>query len=351
MGANVLDEILGEASDLLNAAAEAQALGRLKMAGSYLLLAHARLVGLGKRFDLVASLALKQPPSSSISTCSINTFVENNGNGGNLLSTGGISSTTSTTSSLPDCKKGEALPSSDVTTSVIQGTSTSNNGTSLDKDDVALQLMSKLLPNGVKLDKAMLEHLAKSALELHKKRSPSTSSNQKNSSSSISFANTHDVSVINTIDSNSNATASNNRNGIAVAWTFQEHQQCVKLSGEGAKADTIAKILGTKSEAQVRAHLRVESEKERTTAFPLDNLQLKESANSVDPELESRDGTKLHSTNITGILGENCLLSSTVKTNTIDCRRIPSSARFNAREMIMGKGVLNHHPATAENER
>lgn len=48
---NVYDAVLGEAEDLLRAAHDAQALGRLKMASNYLLLLHARLVGLGKKFD------------------------------------------------------------------------------------------------------------------------------------------------------------------------------------------------------------------------------------------------------------------------------------------------------------
>ena len=49
------DALLGEAQDLMGAAAEAQALGRLKLASSYLLLLHARLVGLGKIFDRAIS--------------------------------------------------------------------------------------------------------------------------------------------------------------------------------------------------------------------------------------------------------------------------------------------------------
>ena len=49
--ASTIDEIINEANDLLQAAHEAQCLGRLRNASSYLLLAHARLVGLGRRFD------------------------------------------------------------------------------------------------------------------------------------------------------------------------------------------------------------------------------------------------------------------------------------------------------------
>ena len=50
-GYNVFDNVLQESADLAQAASEAQQLGRLKMASTYLLLLHARLVGLGRRFD------------------------------------------------------------------------------------------------------------------------------------------------------------------------------------------------------------------------------------------------------------------------------------------------------------
>eukprot|EP00956_Cyclotella_meneghiniana_P004901 scaffold6050_cov70-Cyclotella_meneghiniana.AAC.5 len=50
-GASFIDEIINESNDLLQAAREAQCLGRLRASSSYLLLAHARLVGLGRRFD------------------------------------------------------------------------------------------------------------------------------------------------------------------------------------------------------------------------------------------------------------------------------------------------------------
>ena len=50
-GATFIDEIINESNDLIQAAREAQSLGRLRAASSHLLLAHARLVGLGRRFD------------------------------------------------------------------------------------------------------------------------------------------------------------------------------------------------------------------------------------------------------------------------------------------------------------
>lgn len=53
---NAYDAILAESQDLMQAAAQAQQLGRLKMASAYLLLLHARLVGLGKLFDKIRPL-------------------------------------------------------------------------------------------------------------------------------------------------------------------------------------------------------------------------------------------------------------------------------------------------------
>ena len=278
MGANVLDEILGEASDLLNAAAEAQALGRLKTASSYLLLAHARLVGLGKRFDLVASLALKQPPVA-ISLSSNNTENTDPSYDKDLSKRAGMASKIDESSD-SECNAASS--------------------TTLLDDDVALQLMSKLLPNGVKLDKAMLEHLAKSALELHKKRSGKRST--------------------------ARSTEKDNVKGIAVAWTTEEHEQCVKLNAEGKNVEVISKSLKTKSVAQVRAHLRVESEKERANA-PLD-LQLEGNV-SVEPDSMGENVRKGKNTNN---------LSKQYSSEGIDRRKL---TRFNAKEMIMGKGILN----------
>jgi hypothetical protein len=70
---NVFDSILAESQDLLQAATEAQQLGRYKIAATYLILLHTRLVGLGKRFDKIKmtggptrpSLPSQSQPSSS----------------------------------------------------------------------------------------------------------------------------------------------------------------------------------------------------------------------------------------------------------------------------------------------
>ena len=49
--ADAVDEVLSEIEDLLRAARDAQSLGRLSHASGFLCLAHARLIGLGRRLD------------------------------------------------------------------------------------------------------------------------------------------------------------------------------------------------------------------------------------------------------------------------------------------------------------
>ena len=65
---HVYDTVLAEASDLMLAASEAQRLGRLKLASGYLLLLHARLVGLGKRFDKQGPLPPESPTDATPKT-------------------------------------------------------------------------------------------------------------------------------------------------------------------------------------------------------------------------------------------------------------------------------------------
>ncbi|KAL7544258.1 hypothetical protein ACHAWF_007637 [Thalassiosira exigua] len=63
--ANAVDEAIDEANALLRAAAEAQALGRLRTSYSCLLLAHSRLVGLGRRVDRSYCEAEEDSPSAT----------------------------------------------------------------------------------------------------------------------------------------------------------------------------------------------------------------------------------------------------------------------------------------------
>ena len=165
---NVYDAVLGEAQDLLGAARQAQALGRLKMASAYQLLLHARLVGLGKRFDR----APRSPPPTP----------------------------------------GPPTPP--------QPPSTEN----------PIHELAKFLPEHIELDSAMMEHLARAAMELQAQRT-----GRKISS---------DTQV-----QTSPATG--------IAWTDSEQSQIKALMKEG-KSDPsdLAANLTSRSEAQIKSYLK-----------------------------------------------------------------------------------------------
>ena len=121
---NVYDAVLGEAEDLLQAANQAQALGRLKMASAYQLLLHARLVGLGKRFDRAIVEDPPPPPPES-----------------------------------PDDSTSTSAPG----TPAAAGTPAAGE----DTPPPSVQELSKYLPSHIELDSTMMEHLARVAMELH----------------------------------------------------------------------------------------------------------------------------------------------------------------------------------------
>jgi len=297
MGANVLDEILGEASDLLNAAAEAQALGRLKMSNSYLKLAHPRLVGLGKRFDLVANLHLQLQPSG----CSNPTNRDNHTNHNHGAS-------------------------------ALDG-----NNAAADEEDtnLALKLMSALLPNGVKVDKTMLEHLSKAAMAFHKKRSSgqhhvnnnlastSTSGNVNVNADDEQAAGNHNASgeaaAISGNDGESNDksdNAANNDGGERdVVWTDQEHEKCMAATNKGKDALYVASLLGTKTVTQVQAYLKQQQQNGKGgVSASTGRNRLKLGKEDVKPEAWKRVN------------------------------------RFNAREMILGGGIYGTASASTAGE-
>lgn len=185
---NVYDAVLGEAEDLLKAAAEAQALGRLKMASAYQLLLHARLVGLAKRFDQAqvlqdASEAEADSPSSNVG---------------------------STESSSP-------------------------------VDSGLHSELAKMLPQNVEMDSAMIEHLARAAMELHHQRT-----GRRIASDSITEPPPKPSS------------------SASIAWTERE-KQTVQAALEAGTKDpaVISSKLKTRSEAQVKAYLRNSKERQK----------------------------------------------------------------------------------------
>jgi hypothetical protein len=211
---NVYDAVLGECEDLLQAASEAQALGRLKMASAFQLLLHARLVGLGKRFD--RATVIDDDPVVAASAP------------GTPVTPGEAAAPLSTTSSVA------STPTSAATTGEASGTVASTP----EKPAAAaasVQELSKYLPSHVELDSNMMEQLARVAMELHHQKT-----GRKNNSETQPMP-------------PSSPAAEKQPN---IAWTEQEKHQCQVLLDGGLPESEISRRMKSRTEAQVRAYLQ-----------------------------------------------------------------------------------------------
>jgi hypothetical protein len=195
---NVYDAVLGEAEDLLQAAAEARALGRLKMASAYQLLLHARLVGLGRRFD---SAQVQGPVPQAAGTSAAMS-----------VSTTGTAGSSPPSESTPDALHSE---------------------------------LAKMLPQNVEIDSAMMEHLARAAMELHHQRT-----GRRIASDNIT-----------------EPPPKPPPNTPSIVWTEQERNQVQRALAAGNTNPTaIASQLKTRTEAQVKAFLRNSEERQKGSA-------------------------------------------------------------------------------------
>lgn len=216
---NVYDSVLGEAEDLLKAAMEAQALGRLKMASAYQLLLHARLVGLGKRFDRARVIHTDE-------------------------STAGNGTASTSSSASPAAASTKSSDGSPIASAKTSAEKTNTPDSKQDADPAAE--LAKVLPTGIELDQGMMEHLARAAMELHHKR---TGRRIQSDTPPKATGTTKSAAAAGTT---------------GVAWTEEElikFQQVVK-KGKKEPAD-IAKAMGTRTEAQVRAYLRNTQERQK----------------------------------------------------------------------------------------
>lgn len=197
---NVYDAVLSESEDLLQAATEAQQLGRLKMASAYLLLLHARLVGLGKRFDKA------EHPEPEL----------NNANAAN-----------------------KALPS-------LDRKETPQKPFAIEQETpktAAAKQLAQMLPSNIEMDQAMMEHLAKAAAELHaarcgRKRPDITSPTAREF-----------------LENTANRQNIHNAAHSGVAWTENDISLLNQAVENGKEPKEIAGLL-QKSEPQVKAYLR-----------------------------------------------------------------------------------------------
>ena len=162
---NAYDSMLGEIHDLLMAAQEAQSLGRLRMASTYQMLAHTRLIGLGKRFDRCL-IRPENQPSIPLS------------NNINMLPLDDTSSAITaknlhgaTEEDLILSQSSTAHPTTDRTHPMLTSP-TNTHGTiqTIQHRSDAQAALAKMLPSNVNVDDTMMEHLARAAMELHNKR-------------------------------------------------------------------------------------------------------------------------------------------------------------------------------------
>jgi hypothetical protein len=209
---NVYDAVLGEAEDLLQAAYQAQALGRLKMASAYQLLLHARLVGLGKRFDRAS--VLKDPPSDNPPANSEKINDEKK-----------IMVPTNT--SVPSTPQQE---SNNHTSRSTQISAPTENPTTVTE-------LSKYLPSHIELDSSMMEHLARVAMELHHQKTGRK------------------------IQSDTPPPVLTPKS--TVAWTEAEKHQCQVLLDQGLTEYHISQRMKSRTEAQVKAYLQNQKVRQR----------------------------------------------------------------------------------------
>ena len=136
-GASFIDEIINESNDLLQAAREAQCLGRLRASSSYLLLAHARLVGLGRRFD--RSRCLEDETTASSDKTNANPSIVQN----------------------PSEHSNGAGDNSNSNATILQAPQANDESAILPPMPVAHNALPEI---------ALIENLARSSMELHHKR-------------------------------------------------------------------------------------------------------------------------------------------------------------------------------------
>jgi SHAQKYF class myb-like DNA-binding protein len=255
---SLVDSMLSEANDLVGAAAEAQALGRLKMSNSYLLLVHARLITLGKRFDRsltpfpINKLGCKKACETKCAPISKHCHDRCDDVNPN-------SHSVNKTSSQPNsfCDTGSEIPP-------VCASMESGEASLLPADDekaaAVAKTLTKIIPSGITFDATMMEHLAKAALDLHHKRRGDTFA-------SIGLLQSENLlnNGINSVTSSTEQPKTSIKSRIA--WTDEEHKRCIDAVDELGRSKTkeIAQAVGTRTEKEVIAHLRNASEKEKAT--------------------------------------------------------------------------------------
>jgi hypothetical protein len=249
---NVYDAVLGEADDLLRASMEAQSLGRLKMASAYQLLLHARLVGLGKRFDRTTiaprSSRRNQDDSGDEEESADEESVDGDTVGTamtpvKMKSESNATQVTNTATPAP-----VATPANATTAAATPATVDSSTPGGLPN---VLAQLTEILPSNLEMDTSMMEHLARAAVELHHQRT-----GRKKSADGLL------ASPMTGMIGEETAAGGPNK----IAWSEQEQGVVAAALDNKQTPVQIARMLKTKTEAQVKAYLKNQSSRKKGTA-------------------------------------------------------------------------------------
>lgn len=298
---NVYDAVLGEAEDLLTAAMEAQALGRLKMASAYQLLSHARLVGLGKRFD--RAHVLPEPHDVDDDE-----------------------------SSSPTSEKATPKQEVDEQQQDEEEDDEGSETTDGETRQHPVSELARLLPSNIELDTIMMEHLARAAVELHHQRTGRKISADGLLASPMNgfLAAALQPSPLQTIKTNEanersskmNTAATTNGSKVTlaapgVAWTEEEKTKLQKALRDGmTDPNEIAKLVETRSDSQVKAYMRNITERQKGTAVVEQDFGVTNGGEET-PRKRGGRGRK----------------PPTTAMNTVP------NAKLNARSLLQGKGL------------
>jgi hypothetical protein len=287
--------------DLLRAAMEAQSLGRLKMASAYQLLLHARLVGLGKRFDRAVLTHGPSPggrrrrreeeDEEDYDNDDEQEYSEHDYDDEEEDHEGSADDYDDDPDHVPDAA---AVASGILAAAVhgappsalLAGSSTATPSTMTTAPHMtatlpvglppALQQLTSILPSNLEMDVTMMEHLARAAVELHHQRtgrkksadgllaSPMTGLMTPPENDASAFGYKKDpgsadkaagaASNGNSNSSNSSTININNK----IAWTQDEQDVVSKAQSSNPKVtpSALSKLLKNKTEAQVKAYLK-----------------------------------------------------------------------------------------------
>jgi hypothetical protein len=254
------DAMVAECEDLLNASLEAQQLGRLKMASAYQLLLHTRLVGLGKQFDRSAMKQANLP----ITTCLTRSKPQE-------PSTNSIAarhSEESNTKEETQTKVLVAQPSSATASRPNDDHSKASQNATDRLVSTFLEPSSSRAHQDAIMDATMMEHLARTAAELHHQRTGRKKSSEGLLASPMN--NLQDITTP-TIKSPSAAAATSNSSQSRTfanlisktpspadpsKWTIEEMDIVEKGMTKNWEPSIIAKVLSNKNEEQVREYLK-----------------------------------------------------------------------------------------------